>query len=260
MDTDLPDTAPSDPARHAPDGASRRRLLGAGVVGLATSLFPQFARRAAASTPPPGGTDDSPPLPGEGPDSDGSTPPGGDNFPSDATTDASSPSTAAATTTSVAPKRPSQADLELLEFARSVELAAVELFDMALATDSFDDEIRPVIVSIREAHEAYAQSIYALLGGAPGTAFAGAIDPLGASFSAGSAADLAMAAHALEGTAVATHTDVIGALEGTDGAELLAAICVAEARHGTVLADIAGQTDLDLLLLSGAQSLQPTKG
>ena len=69
-----------------------------------------------------------------------------------------------------------------------------------------------------------------------------------------------MAAYNVEATLVATHTDLIGQLEGTNGAALIASILITEARHCTVLAVIAGETDLDVLLLSDATALQPTEG
>ena len=57
------------------------------------------------------------------------------------------------------------------------------------------------------------------------------------------------AASKLESTAVATHTDLLGKLQGTDGAALLASILIVEARHGTVLAYLNGAASLDDLLV-----------
>ena len=68
---------------------------------------------------------------------------------------------------------------------------------------------------------------------------------------AGTASSLSV----LENIAVATHTEVVGALQGTDGAALIASILVVEARHVVVLLDMAEQTDLDALLVNDAAAL-----
>ena len=69
------------------------------------------------------------------------------------------------------------------------------------------------------------------------------------------------AAYDLESTAVATHTEILGELQGTDGAGLIASILIVEAAHGTVLADMMGSTDLDVLLVNTeADALAPAEG
>ena len=75
----------------------------------------------------------------------------------------------------------------------------------------------------------------------------------------GSLDELLAAAYELEATALATHIELVGMLQGTEGAALLASILAAEARHATVLADLAG-ADLDAQLTSDAAALEPTKG
>jgi hypothetical protein len=66
------------------------------------------------------------------------------------------------------------------------------------------------------------------------------------------------AAYQLESTAVATHTDILEELQGTDGAGLLASILIVEARHGTVISYLNGSTDLDELLVDPeADALTP---
>lgn len=204
------------------DSVMRRRLLGAGVAGLAVSLFPRFASRVSATTTP-----------------EESTP---------------------ATTTTAPPRQPTGADADLLAFAQSMELAIVELYDLALGVLDESDE-RSVFAAVREAHEAYAQSIASAIGtGASPTPLSELISEQEGNFSGGSLEELARVAYDIEATALATHTDVIGQLEGTNPAALLASIVVTEARHCTVFATIAGETDLDVLLLSDATALQPTEG
>ena len=222
MDIDVQDTGSSSDV-PASDHRSRRRLLGAGMLGLAGSLLPQLASRAGATTPPAG----SAPV--------------------------------AATTTTAPPKRPTNDDLALLGFAQSVELAAVALYDIALTGTRLGVD-RALFTTLREAHLAYTQVLSALLGKhAPGTVLDAAVTQFQAGFG-GSTKDVLAAAYDLEAIALATHDDLIGKLLGTDGVALIASILIAEARHCTVLADLAGSTDLDTLLLSDATALEPTKG
>jgi Ferritin-like domain len=216
VDIDMPDTQASAQAPSSA-GAARRRLLGAGVAGLAVSLLPRFASRASAGTEP-------------------------------------------ASTTTAPPKPPTDGDVDLLAFAQTVELAAVDLYDMALDVIGDGDE-RSVFAAVRESHQAYAQSIGALIGtAAPGEPLADVVSALEDAFSTGSTAEIASAAYDLESTAVATHTELLGQLQGTDGAALVASIMIVEARHCTVFATIAGETDLDTLLLTDATALEPTEG
>jgi Ferritin-like domain len=207
----------------------RRRLLGLGGGAAAASLLPSFGGQAHA-----GASDES------------------------TTTSEAAPSTTAP------PKRPTSGDAELLAFAQTVELAARNLYDVALADDGgidLGEQVRPVVVAIREAHEAYAQAISAMLGrNAPNTADADVVAALTSEFS-GSADEFFAAAASLESTAVATHEDILGRLDGTDGAELVASVLIVEARHATVMAALGGATDLDdLLFAEEADALSPAEG
>jgi hypothetical protein len=82
---------------------------------------------------------------------------------------------------------------------------------------------------------------------------------MGADFGGDEDAFLA-AAYTLEDTAVATHTELLGQLQGTDGGGLLASIIMIEASFATVFADLAGQTDLDTLIQTSAEALVPAEG
>jgi hypothetical protein len=208
------------------DNALRRRLLGIGLGGTVVSLLPFLVGRASATTPNSGPTDTSPATP----------------------------------STTSPPLRPTPDDVTLLGFAQSIELAARDLYDVALDTDAFDDNTRAVVAAIRESHEAYATSISGLLGRqAPQTAHPIAED-LASSFS-GDLDSILVAAYDLESTAVATHLDILGQLTGTDGAGLLASILVVEGRHGTVLAYLNDATSLDdLLVATEAAALAPAEG
>lgn len=195
----------------APVMPLRRRVLAAGLGGAAVSLLPRLAGRAGATTPPP----DAP-----------------------------------ATTTTAPPLQPTDADITLLVFAESVEIAARDLYDIALGSVQFDDVQRAVVTSIRDAHAAYYHALSGMLG-RRGSAVANAevIDALASDFR-GNADSVLEAMYGLESTAVATHTDLLAELEGTDGAKLIASILVVEARHGTVLASLRGDTSLDDLLVA----------
>jgi Ferritin-like domain len=219
----LVDIDVTDPA--PPDSAFRRRLLGIGLGGAAVSLLPWLVGRASATT----------------------------------TTSATSDTTPA-TTTTVPPKRPSDADVELLGFAQTVEIAAFRLYEEALGTAEFSEEERAVIATFHDAHQAYAQSLSGFLGRDAPQVLNPIYDEMLEAFS-GDRASVLTAAYDLESVAVATHTDILGQLQGTDGAALIASILIVEGAHGTVLADIAGETDLDILLVkTEADALAPVGG
>jgi hypothetical protein len=214
----------TEPAQ--PDSALRRRLLGIGLGGAAVSLLPFLVGRAGATTP--------------------------SSAPAD---------TAAATTTTTSPpKRPTDKDVTLLGFAQTIELAARNLYDVALATKDFDANERAVLATIRESHEAYATSLSAELGRQAPQEVNPIFDDLRSSFS-GDKSSVLDAAYSLESTAVATHIEILAELQGTDDASLLASILIVEARHGTVLAYLNGKTDLPTLLVDKeADALAPAEG
>jgi len=164
---------------------------------------------------------------------------------------------AADSTTTAPPKRPTTDDVTLLAAAQQVELAATQLYTSAIAdVKGWTDEQAAVMVSIREAHLAFSNSISGLLGkGAPGTPLEAVLTAAGPGFK-GDPTSVIKAAADLESTAVATHTDVLSKLQGLNGAALIASIQIAEARHTTVLRDLAGSSDLaDLLVDTEAASL-----
>jgi hypothetical protein len=218
VDMDSPDTSTVDTGVSA-DVASpsgfRRRLVGAGLIGLAGSLVPGLAARAGAS-----------------PDQ---------------------------TTTTAPPKRPSDADLELLRFAQAAELAAEALFDTAL-TSELGATGTAVISAVRDAHQAFAQALAAEIGRtAPGAPDATIVEASTAAFS-GNQSSIMAAAFDLENVLVATHTDIIGQLTGVDGARLISSIIIAESRHAVTFGELAGRTDLAELLDNAATALTPAEG
>ncbi len=168
--------------------------------------------------------------------------------------------TAAATAptdeTTTPPKRPTEADSGLLAQAQQLELTAQALYDIALAVNGWSDEQAVVITYLREAHQAYANSLSGLLGrAAPGVVSQAVLDARTGDFS-DSVGSVLAAAYELEAAAVATHGDLLSKLVGTDAAALIASIQMNEARFGTVLADLAGDSDeAQLLVSTDAESL-----
>ncbi|CAN5527974.1 hypothetical protein BH10ACT2_BH10ACT2_06820 [soil metagenome] len=207
------------PIADGADGSrmGRRAALSAGVGVAAVSLLPLLTNKTAASS----STDSS-------------------------STDA--PTTAAPTTTAP-PRRPTNDDIALLGAAQQIELTARALYDVAIDAGAWSDTELTVVATIREAHEASAQALAGMLGGdAPGEMSQSLYASLVSGFRGSISARLE-AAYNLESAAVATHHELLGQLIGTDGATLIAAVQSAEARHGTVLADLNGQTVVSTLLV-----------
>lgn len=254
MHTDSPETSVAMVADVQPPTGLRRRLIGAGLIGLAGSLAPRLASRVSASVPEDStdSTDDTTDNT-DGPEAPDNTAGGSNNGETGDTTPA-------ATTTTASPKQPTGDDATLLGFAQSFELAAVQLYGVALASGSLSETTLSIVTSVHQSHVSYAQSLNALLGRkAPGEALPDATEMFGEDFGGDEDAFLT-AAYTLEDTAVATHTDLIEQLQGTDGAALLASILIVEAEHATVFADLAGETDLDTLILTSAEALVPAEG
>ena len=216
--------------RAADQPVARRRLLAAGAAGTALSLLPLLAGRAGAAPASTGSTTDS--------------------------TSGSTADTAAATTTTAPPKRPTDDDLVLLSFAQMIELAARDLYNVALGKKVFADATLEAVKAIGEAHEAYAQAISGLVGrDAPNSPHSDLVDELSTGFE-GSATDVATAARSLENNLVATHIDIVGKLVGVDGSALIASMVVIEARHATVLAQIAGIDTLADQLATDGEAIE----
>ena len=157
------------------------------------------------------------------------------------------------------PRRPTAEDIALLTFAQKVEMTVRDLYDEAIDAKVFSDAtVAETVITIREAHEAYSQSLSGLLGRvAPNTRDDTIFDELKQGFT-GDAASAAAAAADLENVAVATHTDLLGQLVGTDGATLVASILVVEARFATVLRALSGATSLTDQLNSQGKALVPS--
>jgi Ferritin-like domain len=162
------------------------------------------------------------------------------------------------TTEEEAPLRPTDADIELLGFAQSFELTARDLYQAALDGGLADGDLADVFTALRDNHGEYANRLSGILGvDAQQQRDDALFDELVGSFEGGDLTAVATAGRELEATAVATHSDLIGRLEGIDGIAAVASIVVVEARQGAVLADVAGDgDDLDAILRDEAEPLE----
>ena len=153
---------------------------------------------------------------------------------------------------SVSPVRPTPADTVLLASAQATALAMRDLYQAAVGAGAGGEHVA-CLVSIAAHHDAYAQTISSLIGrAAPQARDSDVFSANEADFGSDTMA-AALAAHALEKSLVAAHTEVIGMLEGTEGAALIASMVIIEARHVVALAAIAGKSpiaDTDLFLVT----------
>jgi hypothetical protein len=157
--------------------------------------------------------------------------------------------------------RPTPEDLELLDFALSVELSAGDLYQASIDAGAED----PIFDVLRNNHRSFADVLSGILGtNASRAPDVRLFDDREASFAVGDVPAVAAAGYDLESTLVATHTELLRSIEGTDGAEMLASILIVEARNCAVLADLAGNgDDLDALFVNDAEPLavsRPTGG
>jgi hypothetical protein len=171
---------------------------------------------------------------------------------------ADSASGSAAATTTTAPKRPTDDDVELLAFAQSFELTARDLYQAALDADLARSDLADVFHTLRDNHGEYANRLSGILGvDAARGRDDDLYDQLVSGFESSDPATVATAGEDLESTAVATHNELIGRLAGIDGIAAIASIALVEARQSAVLADIAGDgDDLDAMLTSDAEPLE----
>ncbi|CAN5659054.1 hypothetical protein BH24ACT5_BH24ACT5_13180 [soil metagenome] len=183
--------------------------------------------------------------------------------PSDsAPVDSASVDPAATTPGTEPPLRPVGDDVELLQFAESLELTARDLYQAAIDAGAGAGDTADVFMTLLEDHEEYANAFSGLLGvdGARNRDDA-VFDELMPDFDTDDVTAAATAGYDLESAAIATHLDLLGRLRGVEGAKKIAALLVVEARHATVLAHLAGHGgDWDALLGNDAESLAPAGG
>jgi hypothetical protein len=153
------------------------------------------------------------------------------------------------------PGVPTAADDALLAQVMAFELAVGDLYRSA--SEGASDDLALFAGVMATNHRAYAEAI----AGATGIS-AGAADPelVADNLDAftGSTTEALTAAHALEQTAVATNTALIAEYESNTAIALTASIAVVEARHATVIADMLGVDDLDVLFGNDQSPLELT--
>jgi len=208
-----PSETPAPPRR----AYTRRFALG----GLATAAGAAIA--AVAAGPASAQTDTT----GASSGSDASTPATGSPC-------TAAVSTEATTTTTLPPQRPTADDTVLLGFVQTLELAAARLYSQGVPTIPEDQREAPAAFLLN--HENYAEQLGAMLGRhAPGIANATLVSERSAAFSSSSVPDVVRAMYNLEDSLAASQAALLGELEGTDGAALIASILPIEARQAVVL-------------------------
>jgi hypothetical protein len=129
----------------------------------------------------------------------------------------------------------SEEDKRLAAFAITLELAARDLYQAALDAGASDE----AFAIIREQHEAYATRLSGLAGLSASRRNDAVYDALEGDFAT---ADPIIPSRDLENAAAATHTALLGEIEDTGFAEIVAAIASMESRHSTVLGLMAGES------------------
>jgi hypothetical protein len=165
--------------------------------------------------------------------------------------------------TTAPPKKPTEADIELLGFAQSLEFAAAQLYGEAIP--SLSEEVSLEATVFRRHHQAYGEQIGALLGRqAPGVPNRTLVDERSSAFGAGAEPAVLRAAYDLESSLAATNTQLLERLRGTDGLALIASIQPIEARQSLVLGQAVGLSMEELLPAiegeePGAEVFTPTQ-
>jgi hypothetical protein len=151
------------------------------------------------------------------------------------------------------PNIPTPADTAKLQQVMALELAAGDLYGAAL--EGADEDLAPAVTVMASNHRAYAQAIAGEAGLSANSPDTQLFDENVDAFT-GSTDEFLEAAHALEQSFVTTHTELIGEYESIDAISLTASISVVEARQATVLADLLGVDDDDILFGNEQPALQ----
>lgn len=162
------------------------------------------------------------------------------------------------------PNVPTEADALLLEQVIGLELAISTLYRAKLdelgpasapeESDAVEGEpvaieAMPLAVAVgvmAQNHQAFAQAISGATGLRANQPNEDVVEANLAGFT-GSDDEFFAAAHTIEQIAAATHSSLITRYESADALTLTASIALTEVRQATVLADMLGVTDLDVL-------------
>ena len=148
-----------------------------------------------------------------------------------------------------APNAPTEDDTTLLSAAQAVELSAADLYQLAL--DAGIDDPTGVIGVMARNHRAYAEAIAGATGISADARNDEVYDSLESEFDTTDIGQFATAGVELENTVVATHTELVGMYESETAVSLTASILVVEARHATVLGDMAGDDAETMITATG---------
>lgn len=150
---------------------------------------------------------------------------------------------------------PTKADRELLGFANAAEFAARDLYALAAASAVFSDDEKTVLVGFHDHHRAAAQALAGMAGSVATNEPATVVLDIFRSRVGGSDKSAILETlRELENTLAATHLSLVGTLEGTGGAALVASILNVEARQSATLA-LLGARSLNDALTNGAAPL-----
>lgn len=152
---------------------------------------------------------------------------------------------------------PTKDDRALLAFANAAEFAARDLYAAAAAMPMFSAEQAAMLVGFHDHHRAAAQAFAGLIGSAATNVRSDAVyNAFRSKFMGTDENAVFDVLRELENTLVATHLTLVGTLEGTEGAALVASVLSIQARHAAALALLGGRT-LNDALANGAAPLTP---
>lgn len=149
----------------------------------------------------------------------------------------------AQTTTTAPPQQPTTDDLELLAFAQTLELAAVEAYGVAAGKGVLSEAVASVALTFQSHHRDHAEAHAAIIGPkAPGFANESVLAAFGPALRAARDEKAILeVAFELETVAASTYLLALGVLEGTNAASAAAAILPVESRHAAVLGEVLGR-------------------
>jgi hypothetical protein len=151
--------------------------------------------------------------------------------------------------------RPTPADEPVIAAAVLAERAVTDLYDTLLDNGALSNDLRQVGALFRDHHRAAADVLTALIGtAAPRGRNDFVYDSYAAAMAGTNMSAISAALRGVENTLVATHLSLLENLEGTMGANKIAAILTVEARQAAVLATLDGAS-LDAALVNDAVAL-----
>jgi hypothetical protein len=148
----------------------------------------------------------------------------------------------------------SEDDRANAQFVIGVELAARDLYRAAIDAGATGT----AWAILADQHSQYAQRVAGLTGISANAADSAVYEANLAAFQSDRPAN---AAFELENTLIATHTAVLGQIEGANAADVLASVVAMESHHAAYLAERSGRGDnFDALFTNSATPLAPAVG